>query len=72
MPGLGAWALRRLNLFARAALSMAVEKRERLTPAVCAGLLAPYDSWEHRVAIQRFVADIPLTPRHPSSPRASG
>jgi cis-3-alkyl-4-acyloxetan-2-one decarboxylase len=65
-PGLGRWAIRRLNLFARAALIMAVQKRERMTPAVCAGLLAPYDSWDHRVAIERFVADIPLTPRHPT------
>jgi haloalkane dehalogenase len=23
---------------------------------------APYDSWEHRIAIQRFVQDIPLRP----------
>ncbi len=65
-PWLGRWAIRRLNLFARFALWMAVHKRERMTPEVRAGLLAPYDSWEHRVAIDRFVADIPVTPRHPT------
>jgi haloalkane dehalogenase len=65
-PWVGRWAIRRLNLFARAALRMAVAKPERMTPAVKAGLLAPYDSWPHRVAIQRFVADIPLTRRHPT------
>lgn len=65
-PWLGRWAIRRLNLFARAALWMAVAKPERMTPEVRAGLLAPYDSWEHRVAIDRFVADIPATPRHPT------
>ncbi|MFM7846911.1 MAG: alpha/beta fold hydrolase [Planctomycetota bacterium] len=65
-PLLGPWALRQLNLFARAALTMAVEKPERMTPEVRAGLLAPYDSWEHRVAIWRFVADIPLSKRHPT------
>jgi len=65
-PWLGSWAIRRLNLFARAALWMAVHKRERMTPEVRAGLLAPYDSWEHRVAIDRFVADIPATARHPT------
>jgi haloalkane dehalogenase len=65
-PWLGRWAIRRLNLFARFALWMAVHKRERMTPEVRAGLLAPYDSWEHRVAIDRFVADIPATPRHPT------
>jgi haloalkane dehalogenase len=65
-PLLGALAVRRLNLFARAALSMAVHKPERMTPAVKAGLLAPYDTWEHRVAIHRFVDDIPFTRRHPT------
>jgi haloalkane dehalogenase len=65
-PWLGRWAIRRLNLFARAALRMAVHKPERMTPEVRAGLLAPYDSWEHRVAIDRFVADIPAHPRHPT------
>ncbi len=65
-PWLGRWAIRRLNLFARAALRMAVYRRERMTPEVRAGLLAPYDSWEHRVAIDRFVNDIPAHPRHPT------
>jgi len=65
-PWLGAWAIRGLNLFVRGALRMTVQKRERMTPQVRAGLLAPYDSWEHRVAIHRFVADIPADPRHPT------
>ena len=66
IPWLGPWAVRRLNLFALAALRMAVNKPERMTAAVRAGLLAPYDSWEHRVAIERFVADIPASSRHPT------
>jgi len=45
---------------------MATEKPARFTPDVCAGLLAPYDSWAHRVAIQRFVEDIPMHAGHPS------
>jgi cis-3-alkyl-4-acyloxetan-2-one decarboxylase len=65
-PLLGALAVRGLNLFARAALSMAVCRHERMTPAVRAGYLAPYGSWADRVAIMRFVQDIPLTPEHPS------
>jgi pimeloyl-ACP methyl ester carboxylesterase len=65
-PLLGTIAVRGLNLFARAALSMAVEKPDRMTPAVKAGLLAPYDTWEHRVAVHRFVQDIPFTRRHPT------
>ncbi len=66
IPWLGTWAIRRLNLFARAALWMAVAKRHNLTPDERAGLLAPYDSWDHRVAIDRFVKDIPASPRHPT------
>jgi haloalkane dehalogenase len=65
-PILGKLAVRGLNAFARAALSMAVAKRDRMAPAVRNGLLAPYDSWAHRIAIDRFVKDIPLSPRHPS------
>lgn len=65
-PLAGALAVRGLNVFARAALRMATNKPERMTPAVKAGLLAPYDNWAHRVAIHRFVQDIPLSPRHPT------
>lgn len=63
LPVLGRFALKGLNLFARAALTMAVEHRERMTPEVRAGLLAPYDSWAHREAIWQFVRDIPLSTR---------
>ncbi len=66
VPGLGTWAIRRWNLFARAAQWMAVAHPENLTAAVRAGLLAPYDSWDHRVAIDRFVKDIPGSSRHPT------
>jgi len=65
-PLLGRLAVQGLNLFARAATRMAVCRHERMTPAVRAGLLAPYDSWHNRIAIDRFVRDIPLHPRHPS------
>jgi haloalkane dehalogenase len=58
--------VRGLNAFARAALWMAVEHHDRMTPAVRAGLLAPYDSWAHHIAIQSFVDDIPLSVEHPS------
>lgn len=65
-PLLGKLAIQGANLFARAALSMAVENPERMTPEVRAGLLAPYDRWSHRVATYRFVQDIPNSPRHPT------
>jgi haloalkane dehalogenase len=66
LPILGALAVRGLNLFSRAALRMAVEKPERMTAPVRAGYLAPYDSWENRIAVHRFVQDIPLKAGHPS------
>lgn len=66
VPLLGRVAIRGLNLFARAALSMATEKPERFTPPVRAGLLAPYDSWSNRVANFQFVRDIPTSPQHPT------
>ena len=66
IPLLGSLGVRGLNGFARAAIHMAVARHERMTPDVRAGLLAPYDSWDHRVALHRFVLDIPLRPSHPS------
>lgn len=65
-PIIGPLAVRGLNLFARAALTMAVEHHDRMTAAVRAGYLAPYGTWSDRVAIQRFVEDIPLDKSHPS------
>jgi haloalkane dehalogenase len=35
-------------------------KRRRMTRDVRAAYVAPYDSWSHRIAIHRFVQDIPL------------
>jgi len=64
IPLLGMLADRGLNLFARTALTMAVEKP--LTPAARAGFIAPYDSWANRVAVHEFVQDIPLNPVHQS------
>jgi len=66
IPLLGELLLRGLNAFARLALPWAVYHTERLTPAVRAGYLAPYDSWQNRIAILRFVRDIPFGKDHPS------
>ncbi len=62
-PVLGSLAVRGLNAFARAAITMAMS-RNRMTPDVARGLLAPYNSWKNRVAIDAFVRDIPMTPQH--------
>src|SRR5262249_53991479 len=56
--------VRGMNLVCRSATSMATAKG--LDPAVKAGLLAPYDSWANRIAVARFVQDIPLVAGHPS------
>ena len=67
-PMLGTFAVRGLNLFSIFATWMAVNKKGRMTKEVCQGYLAPYDSWANRVAVLRFVQDIPLGPSHPSYP----
>lgn len=65
LPVIGTLAVRGLNAFARAAITMAVSRRP-LDDRVAAGLLAPYDSWDNRVAIDAFVRDIPMSDRHPT------
>jgi len=58
-----------LNLFARAAIYMA--PRRRLSAAVRAGLLAPYNTPHNRLATLKFVQDIPLNEKDPSGPIVS-
>lgn len=64
LPLVGEIAVRGMNAFVGAAvtLSMATEKKERFTQEVSRGYLEPYGSWADRVAIHRFVKDIPLSP----------
>ena len=64
IPLLGTLGMQGLNLFSIAAVHMAVEKR--LSAAAKAGFLAPYNSWANRIAVRRFVHDIPLSESHPS------
>jgi haloalkane dehalogenase len=66
IPILGALAVRRLNLFALAATRIACKSPERMTSEVKRGYLLPYDSYRNRVAVLRFVQDIPTRPSHPS------
>jgi haloalkane dehalogenase len=66
IPIFGQVVVQGLNLFCREATRTTVCKPERMTPAVKAGYLAPYDSWAHRVGVYRFVCDIPLSPAHPT------
>jgi len=65
LPLVGDLAVRRLNAFSRGALVMGSGRRW-LPAEARAGLLAPYDSPEHRVSVSQFVRDIPLSPRDPA------
>ncbi len=68
IPGLGALAIRGCNAFAGAAVHMACADKKRMTPAVKAGYLAPYNNWANRIATHRFVQDIPMSSDHPTYP----
>ena len=58
-PGIGALLVRGANIFSRGAVRYCVTRRP-MSKAVAAGYLEPYDSWAHRIAVHRFVQDIPL------------
>jgi len=66
MPIFGRLAIQGLNLFSLGTLWMASANRKNLTREVRSALLAPYNSWNNRLAVYRFVQDIPLLPQHPS------
>jgi len=59
LPVIGDLAVRRLNAFSLGATVMGTG-RTRLDAEARAGLLEPYDSPAHRVAVSRFVQDIPV------------
>jgi cis-3-alkyl-4-acyloxetan-2-one decarboxylase len=61
---LGALLVQGLNAFSRGLVRYAVAKP--LAPAVRAAYLKPYGSWKDRLAVLRFVQDIPLAPGDPS------
>jgi haloalkane dehalogenase len=54
----GALLVRGFNAFCRGAARFCSQRP--LGPAVRAGYLAPYDTWHNRIAVLRFVQDIPL------------
>jgi len=66
VPLFGTLAVRVFNGFAGAATFMAVKKHERMTRDVRRGFLRPYRTFADRIAVHRFVQDIPLSPRVPS------
>lgn len=62
LPVLGPALIQGLNLFCKGAAKHCVV-RQPLRTDVRALYLAPYDSWSHRLAVERFVRTIPLGPR---------
>jgi cis-3-alkyl-4-acyloxetan-2-one decarboxylase len=58
-PGLGALLVRGFSAFSRGANKHCVT-RGPMRKEVAAGFLEPYDSWRNRIAVHRFVQDIPL------------
>ena len=66
MPLLGTILIRYLNLFVRGVLRFGLKRRKRLTQNVRAGYLAPYDTFENRIANLKFVQDIPMEQTVPS------
>ena len=65
LPAIGKFAVRVFNGFSRGAAMLATVNRE-VSHLEKEGLMAPYNSYTNRVAIHRFVKDIPLDPGHPS------
>lgn len=61
---LGSLLAQKCNLFAWGTAVFGVERA--MSPAARQGFMAPYTKAEDRLAIARFVEDIPLTPAHPS------
>jgi len=53
-----------LNVFARGALYLAVEKK--ISNKVKNALVEPYNSWKNRIATLKFVQDIPICEKDPS------
>ncbi len=61
---LGALLVRGLNAFCRGSARFCVTRR-KMPPEVREAYLAPYGSWSDRIAVLRFVEDIPLAPKDP-------
>ena len=61
---LGALLIRGINAFSGAASYVGVQ--QRMPADVRRAYVAPYDSWDHRIATLRFVQDIPLREGDPA------
>ena len=64
LPVIGSLLVRGLNLFAKGASMMA--SKNSLSPEVKRGFLYPYDGWQNRIGVWKFVKDIPYEKTHPT------
>jgi haloalkane dehalogenase len=60
-PWVGPFIVRAANDFCRVGLRISIVHRP-IEPEVAAAYLYPYNSWRNRIAVLRFVQDIPLKP----------
>lgn len=65
-PMWGDFVVRGLNGFVRAGFVRGFADRSNVTKGLKKGYLAPYDSWGNRIAVHRFVQDIPMDESHPT------
>ena len=65
-PIIGEFLLRGLNFFSIGAYFMAITQKKKRTKETYAAYTQPYNSWQNRIAVHRFVQEIPLEPNHPT------
>ena len=66
IPFISPFLIQGLNAFCLGAVRWASERPGGLPKEAAAGLVAPYDSWKNRIAVSKFVRDVPLLEKHPS------
>ena len=65
-PVVGPMIVRGFNGFVKFAIRKGTARPDKFVGPVAQGYLAPYDNWDNRVAVQRFVEDIPIEANHPT------
>ena len=66
LPILGEILVRGFNAFLLGTFTIGTSQPRRFNKAVRAGYLHPYRNWHDRIAILRFVQDIPMNASHPT------
>lgn len=64
--GIGEFLVRGLNLFLRVSSLFGSGKFAGISGEIKKGFFYPYDSWKNRIAIHRFIHDIPFSKSHPT------